>query len=327
MGVLIGAVSGVSWIVIEVMTILNPTDTVPIVVPASVYVPVYLFSAVAAVVLPTTAIATMEGRFFWTRFVGSFVLLVGIAGACGAFIHRDFFAFTTTLILIYFTIFLYRIEDLGIVRNRAVVFPLLARAALVVFVLWVLWIMIMSYAIVSRAEPRWIESIAYNFTNGILGIVMLYVGTTLYERAKRTVRFRDGGWHLDERNVSALLSPQECRIVQMLFSHPGQPITCRGLIGQLYENTDRHAEALRECTQCLAGQWTASQCSTYRNVKNRIADTKKYLELLQIGTIVPVSENSRDIKELGWRLRVFEDVRIAPLGDRSNAGSVVRPAD
>jgi hypothetical protein len=62
MGVLIGAVSGVSWIVIEVMTILNPTDTVPIVVPASVYVPVYLFSAVAAVVLPTTAIATMRWR-------------------------------------------------------------------------------------------------------------------------------------------------------------------------------------------------------------------------------------------------------------------------
>jgi hypothetical protein len=45
-------------------------------------------------------------------------------------------------------------------------------------------------------------------------------------------------------------------------------------------------------------------------LKNRINDAKKYLELLQIGTIVPAEENRREIKIAGWRLRLFDDVRL-----------------
>jgi len=285
--------------------------------PPSVYLPIYLASAVAAFLLPLSAARAPSGRSFWIRFAGSFLLFVVVASICGAFIHRDFFAVTTPIILLYFTIFLYRIEDLGIVRRRAVVFPLLARAVNVVFVLWVLWLMLMSYAIVTRAEPRWIESIAYNFTNGVLGLVMLYAGSTLYGRAKRSIRIHPDGWYLDDRNISALLTPQEGRIIELLFAQPDRPITCRTLVDELYESEDRLSDARRECERCLAEEWTATQCSTYRNLKNRIADTKKYLELLQIGTIVPVSENSRDIKEHGWRLRLFDDVRVIQNRSRS----------
>jgi hypothetical protein len=305
-------VSGFSWIVIEVMTILNPTGTISITGPPSVYVPIYLGSAIASVVLPVSAARAPAGRSFWIRFIGSFVLFAVVASLCGAFVHRDFFAVTTPIILLYFTILLYRIGDLGIVRRRAVVFPLLARAVFVVFVLWVLWLMLMSYAIVTRAEPRWIESIAYNFSNGVLGLVMLSVGSTLYERSKRTIRSHRDGWYLDDRNISALLTPQEGRIIDLLFARPDRSITCRTLVDELYENGDRLSDARRECERCLTDEWTATQCSTYRNLKNRIADTKKYLELLQIGTIVPVSENARDIKEHGWRVRLFDDVRVIP---------------
>ena len=60
----------------------------------------------------------------------------------------------------------------------------------------------------------------------------------------------------------------------------------------------------------MAENWTAYDCATYRNLKNRINDAKKYLELLQIGTIVPAEENRREIKITGWRLRLFDDVRL-----------------
>jgi hypothetical protein len=313
--VTIGLVSVTLWIIIEVMTVLDPSATLPVSAPLTAVVPVYILSAAATFILPFVNVlpsTQLRGWRFFLRFVSTFVLLVLVAWYCGTTIHRDFLAFTTPAVLIFFTIFLYRIGDLEIITNRAVVFPRLARTATIVFALWIGWIMMMSYAIVTRTEPRWIESIAYNLGNGVLGLVMLYTGTTLYDRAKRTVRFQGDGWYLDDRIVSSLVSPQEQQILHVLFSEPEHPITCSNLIRLLRIGREDNTDADQECRKCLTEQWTASQCSTYRNLKNRIGDIKKYLELLQIGTIVPVSENPRHIKESGWRLRVFDDVRILP---------------
>lgn len=147
-----------------------------------------------------------------------------------------------------------------------------------------------SYAVVTRVEPRWIESIAYNLRNGILGLVMLYVGVTLYDRAKRTVHYRLIGWHPDERNVSLLVGPQVQQTLHIFFTEPEHSITCSNLVGLLRGGAGNGNEALQQCERCLTEQWTASQCSTYRNLKNRVVDIKKYLELLQIGSLVPVSQ-------------------------------------
>jgi hypothetical protein len=315
LGYVIGLVSFLLWVVIELMTILNPSATIPINAPLPAVISVYILSAIAAFVLPVVNVLpsnTLRGWRFFRRFTTTFVLLVLVAWYCGITVHRDFLTFTTPAVLIFFTILLYRVDELGIVTRKTVVLPRLARASTLIFMLWIGWIMMMSYAIVTRVEPRWIESIAYNLGNGILGLVMLYVGATLYDRAKRTVHYRSGGWHLDERNVSLLVSPQEQQILHILFTEPERSITCGNLVGLLRGAAGTGNEALEQCERCLTEQWTASQCSTYRNLKNRVADIKKYLELLQIGSLVPVSENPRHIKESGWRLRVFDDVRIVP---------------
>jgi hypothetical protein len=315
LGYLIGLISFVLWVLIELMTILNPSATISLDVPLSTVIPVYVLSAIAAFALPVVNILPskpLRGRRFFRRFATTFLFLVLIAWYCGTAIHRDFLTFTTPAVLVFFTIFLLRVDEIGIVDRKSVVLPRLAQATSLIFVLWIGWIMMMSYAIVTRAEPRWIESIAYNLGNGILGLIMLYVGATLYDRAKRTVHFRLDGWHLDERNVSLLVSPLEQRILHILLSEPAHKITCSGLVGLLRTGTPGDSDAPGQCERCLAEQWTVSQCATYRNLKNRVADIKKYLELLQIGTIVPISENPRKIKELGWQLRVFDDVRIVP---------------
>jgi hypothetical protein len=43
--------------------------------------------------------------------------------------------------------------------------------------------------------------------------------------------------------------------------------------------------------------------------KNYLAKIKRKLEMLHIGDIVPATEGSHAIKEAGWYLRLFDDVR------------------
>lgn len=63
------------------------------------------------------------------------------------------------------------------------------------------------------------------------------------------------------------------------------------------------------CLECINKKWTVSNCSSYKYIKNCISASKKYFEILQVGTIVPVSEHPREIKEMGWQLRFFDDVK------------------
>lgn len=65
------------------------------------------------------------------------------------------------------------------------------------FLLWIGWLMMMSYTIVTRTEPRWIESTAYNLVNGLIGLGLLLTATTLGDRAKRTVVCKGESVYLD----------------------------------------------------------------------------------------------------------------------------------
>lgn len=332
MSAVIASASFLAWVTIEVMSYLNPSNTTAIVAAADWVVPVFVVTAGVAFVFPF--FASVQGRVgFFPLFFGSFATLMVVTWLSGVMIHRDFLAFTTPAVLIYVTIFLRRIPDLHIVtRNRVATFARISSAVTVVFVLWIVWIMMMSYAIVTRTEPRWIESIAYNLVNGIIGILFLYVGTTLRERGKRTVIRCDGDWFIDDRNISELLSFQENRIVSVFLTQRDQTVTCYDLAAELRSlaehaggrlgghppgSVERRLVTAEDCERCLAVRRTATTCHTYRNLNNRIADTKKYLELLGVGTIVPAAENPRDVKEHGWRLRLFDDVTIGRSVRRS----------
>jgi hypothetical protein len=152
----------------------------------------------------------------------------------------------------------------------------------------------------------------------LIGLGLLLTATTLGDRAKRTVVCKGESVYLDARNISGLLSPQEVRLVRAFLAAADHTHTCRSLLIYI-QATDGGDDPVAvvptvDCDRCMELRWTASNCPAYRNLKNRINATKKYLELLQIGTIVPVSESPRETKEAGWRLRLFDDVRVAPHG-------------
>jgi len=312
-----------AWITILAMVLLDPSRTLP--AYAFDGGRISLIIALTLVVVPAPLFplgARSPGRFYLHVAVSLIGTLLAAAIA-GSTIHRDFFAFMSPAILLYMTVFLFRIDDLELTRRKIDVYPHILTGAIVVFSLWVGWLMLMSWAIVTRLEPRWIESTAYNVNNGLIGLLFLYAAITLRDRARRTIRLRDDRLFLDERNLSEHLSPQEHRFILAFLAADDAPVTCRDLITRLHETDPGLVGRAVDCRRCLAERWTASDCSVFRNLKNRINSTRKYLELLQIGAIVPVSENVREIKEHGWQIRLFDDVRV----DRSVLTSALpRPA-
>jgi hypothetical protein len=305
-----------AWITTLLMSWLNPTNTVAAGPIDGRVVIILAFGSIAALLLPFSLWKVTRHRRFYTVFAGSFALLLILTWWAANNFHRDFFSFGTQVVMIYFIIFLNRIDSLGIVTNKQSVYPPISVGSIVAFALWTSWIMLMSYAIVTRTEPRWIESIAYNLVNGVIALLLLLSAGLIHRQSRRTVRVESGVIHLDDRNISELLSPQESLIAALFLTAPHRTLTCRQLVRMMSGRRDWSTTT--DCERCLNDRWTASDCSTYRNIKNRIGDTRKYLELLQIGAIVPASENPRDIKETGWCLRLFDDVRLEGASRRAS---------
>jgi len=305
---IIPTLTTLAWLVIEAMVLLNPSGTIAGRMAEQTTLWFFLVSPLVVFLCAhSTAQATRTPPFF-RRLGASLVLLVLLSWGAGAAVHRDFFTFPAQLVMLYAALFLARLDGLGIVRRKVEVYRALSFSALLMFLLWILWLMLMSYAIVVRTEPRWIEATAYNLVNGLIGVLLAYSGATLRDQARQVIRLESDRVYLDQRDISAILSPQEGRLLQLFLGTSSHSFTCRSLLQNLKEEDEDGMERT-DCPACLSQGWSASQCGAYRNFKNRISDTKKYLELLQIGTIVPVSENPRQIKELGWRLRLFDDVR------------------
>jgi hypothetical protein len=331
----VSLLAGFSWFIIALMVSINPSSTIPSSLPGEWGILFITFTTLFTLILTVWHQKITEKHMFFIYFPLSFILILAMGWMSALFVHRDFFSWPAQLVMIYYTIFLWRIDYLGIIKRKVQIYRALYQVAIVVFILWISWVMLMSWAIVVRSEPRWIESTFYNFCNGLIGLVMIYTAGILRDRVKQRIRLSGDAIYLDERNVSQLLSPQENSLIGVFLEAPHQSKNCRSLLEALNSTGElRESQAVgtgvlsgaedcpeeksksssimpqTDCPTCHQEGWTATKCSAYRNLKNRIADAKKYLELLQIGTIVPVSENPRDIKEKGWRLRLFDDVRL-----------------
>ena len=303
-----------AWGMIEVMVLLNPSDTIPVSAFGGIGWIMFAISLSASFILPfVTAKQSGKTRFI-ISFICQFIVMISLTIVFGIFFHRDFYSYATQLILLSFLLVILKLDTVFIVRNRTAVFKVITLACLVLFLTWIIWLIAMAYAIVTRSDPRWIEATGYNLVNGLIGLMMLAVAGYVWNKARKRLHFSGEGLYLDDRNISGMLSPQENRLIAAFLLADESSLTCRDLYSELKGSCDEDFKekttAEPECRRCLYENWTVTACSNYRNYKNRIKDSKKYLELLQIGTIVPVSENPREIKEKGWRLRLFDDVHF-----------------
>ncbi|MDA3940241.1 MAG: hypothetical protein PF693_13200 [Spirochaetia bacterium] len=309
MKIIVSVLSALAWVAIEIMVILNPSGTLPLNERGLWFLVFFISTPLAAFLFPFAAFKVNRKNLFFIIFPGGFIILLLISFYGGYIFHRDFYVYATQIIFLYLIIFLLRLDSLGLVKKKKDVYPALFIGTFVIFVLWTIWLMMMFYTIVLRTEPRWIESTIYNLINGLIDIILLYSAVFLWENAKRRINFRKGNLYLDDRNISKILSPQENHMCCLFLMAPDHVLNCKQLTEHLKKKWPEEENVSTDCDRCIKEKWTVSSCTAYRNLKNRIIATKKYLELLQLGTIVPVSENPQKIKKSGWCLRMFDDVR------------------
>ncbi len=299
--------SALSYLVIEVMVILNPSATNPL---GAISIFDYIFFVLPVLTvffMQYAAVKQNEKKKFFVLFIIQLIAMAIYIILFGSFYHRDFYTYVAQIILLNFVLVLLKLDDITVVRNRKSVYLFLSVGSLTLFILWMIWIMMMAYAIVIRKEPRWIESIGYNSVNLFIGFFMLFSVVIMWHRVRKRLYFKDQNLYIEDINIFEVLSVQESQILKAFLFNKRTSITCMELN---VSSGDSKAEDL--CFNCIKKDWTSTSCTYYKNYKNKIARIKKYLELLQIGTIVSVSDNPRKIKESGWRLRFFDDISYQP---------------
>lgn len=306
--------SGGSWLVIAMMAALNPSNTLAAHGPVSVSATVAIAGAAIAVLVPRRLVVgtvrrknpRSPGRFLIEFAIGLLLLLV-CAAVAAFLVHRDFHSWYAHIIVLYATLFLFLVDSVDLVVRRHHVYHTLFLISLALFILIMVWIMLMSWAIVIRAEPRWIESTAYNVAFGLIAMVFAWSAASLRERAYRIVRIEDRAVFVDDYDISTIFSEQERTLLVAFLTAGDAPITCSVLYPKLRNDAQENENP---CERCLQHDWSPSKCAHYRNIKNRIAGTRKAMELLRLGTIAAATGRTREIRTAGWRAVIDASVRL-----------------
>jgi len=287
--------------------------------------PAAILGFLAASALFLLAIVAEKPRSFAARAIVACLVTVGGAVAFGIAVHRDYFTAVFQYAIASFILFLYWLRSLPASHVRPETFRSVGRAGYAAFFLLSVWIMMMGYAIATRAEPRPIESILYNSYNMLLDLSILVGSRELVLRSFRTLSLRrDGSILLDGAPIDFVLGAAGIRILRSFLASPERRATCAD-IGRALPGVGAGSRR-SDCASCDAEGTKASLCPEYRATYNRVLELKKLLEFLEVGSILP-PKNKRRVLAEGWRLALFENVRLETRGEaeipmQAQAGAV-----
>lgn len=278
--------------------------------------------------IATTMVAVGYAAFAFALSRKGFVaFLAASSSACAALavistimgmtIHRDFlaasfqYAFIFPIILVLHARFAHRANgEKGAVKQ-------LARTGYIVSAFYLEWIMLMGYAIATRAEPRPIESLIYNLYNLALTLVLFFASRALGRTGTNSIQVSRERMTLGEKDITSLAGIKRTRLLHAFVTADGRRLRCPDIQRILYGAGDvgrgEHGSDAEcsgpDCARCDPESAKAAQCGRYRSTYNSILELKKLMEFLEIGTIV-TGENRRHVLEDGWRFVTFEGSRI-----------------
>lgn len=230
-------------------------------------------------------------------------LLIAGSVAAGLTVHRDFFTAAFQYALALPLAFLIGARR---TRERGMPVAALSRAGYVLSAFYAQWIMMMGYAISTRAEPRPIESIVYNVYNLVLAIALFLASRSLGLSGKHAVETEQDSLFVDGKDVTPAIGTRKARVLHAFAGAPGRTLRCPELQLALVGDAASLAE---ECRSCGADTKAAS-CGRYRVTYNGILELKKMLEFLEVGSIAS-GPNRRLVLSEGWRLILFEGIRLS----------------
>lgn len=231
---------------------------------------------------------------FSLMLLGTGLSLAGLSVICGIYIQRDFFTATFQYILCMPAIFLYHLWSTSSTDFQKSTLRLLSTAGYILAILYSQWIMLMGYAIATRAEPRPIQALVYNVYNLLLVWVMFLLSRRIRQKSGYTVTAGRAALLIDDKDISTILGPKKIFLFYLFASAPSRHLRC---------------SEIQTCCECDEKTAKATLCPRYRHTYNMILDMKKILEFLEIGTIT-TSIKRRDILSEGWKLVLFENVNM-----------------
>jgi hypothetical protein len=234
--------------------------------------------------------------------------LVLASMAMGILIHRDFFTAAFQYSLGAFIAVLYHVaarpsssqDSKGFLRA-------LSKAGLIVSFFYVEWIMLMGYAISTRAEPRPVESILYNVYNLAQVLILLLTSRWVERKTFHRVMVEGKRLEVDGRDLLSVLGQKKAEIFRGFVLAADRSLRCSEIQALFREEADEAAD--ERCASCTEQTTKVALCSRYRNTYNSILELKRVLEFLEIGTIT-APENKRRILTDGWKLALFENARL-----------------
>jgi hypothetical protein len=258
------------------------------------------------------SLKTENRSLFVILFSVSFVLYATLAVVLGIFYHRDYFTISFQLVFIYYVLFLLKIDSFRSGLGNMLLYQGLFIFSLILAVIFLFWISLMGYAIATREEPRWIESLLYNIYNIMLTLILIWAAFQVKLKQYARVEITDSSVIIDgQYDLSKKFGRIELDIVKLFLTRVNRPVTCSEMLEYLKRHNDFYKHKETTCGECIEKDYKATSCGYYKNFYNRVLEIKKQLELFEVGTIIS-PENKLAIKQSGWKFRAFVNVRIVP---------------
>jgi hypothetical protein len=229
----------------------------------------------------------------------------GSALAAALLVHRDFLSSFLPLGLSVWCLYLQQFNAIVPEHRKPYRRRIATATSVAIWVAVLAWLILMSYAIVVRQEPRWEESTVYNIYDAGW-LILLYWSWNRFRITAETVRLvvSPSRIALGDIDLSLIFGASRTKIFHRLLqcSKNGRSLTC-------VEFHDGEFEAL-PCQSCKDGDGKASLCSKYKNLYNGILSLRKFLETFRLGTIRS-PENKRLIRQVGWRFLASKELEIS----------------
>lgn len=250
--------------------------------------------------------------------------LIALSVAPAIIAHRDYYSISFALPFVLTSVWLaLRAQTGGRGPGREATRTAFYVATFVL-VAGTVWTMLMGYAIATRQEPRWAESILYNLYNVLLLVLVYFQIVGLRDLFLRSLVISDVGTQINGYDVAPLLGPTSVETLRILAKRQGS-VSCDELYNHLVESGHVNHEGKRwTCDECKLRDFKVTMCPKYKTLYNRILEIRRVLETFDVGTVV-LPENRREIRDEGWRLRLFQDTRLTVRRSPLHSAGESRP--
>lgn len=252
-------------------------------------------AAVLASALSAWAMDAQAKRAMIIRLSIFAAVSLGAALTAGIAIHPDFFSIPFMVIVQALCVVLWKGElfygPSAFSPGRTAFF----RFGLAASVVLTAWIMLMGWALVSRSEPRWMESLLYNVYNALLAGVLYFLTIRSYGSSSRGLRVGPSSFMVDGLDFGPVIGPVACQAAAMLIERADR-ISCEelrlGLKGEPCICEFRNRPGF---------------CADYSAMYNAVSKARRLIEALRVGTVESIPEQHGSSRQ-SWRFIPAEGV-------------------